>query len=149
MKTPKRNGTKGLAGCTIYEGVNQPAFEHARWKRKNREAQYKRTIARLKRDNAWLLELLTISEQQSVLSGQHRAVRELLAYVDFQGELPELLTKEDVEKLIRTEPSKRKEKLMELREFNQKLACASVWTNTMIYPIRRTNNQESIKTLLK
>lgn len=47
MKTPKRKGTLGVADCTICEGVNQPAYEHARWKRKNREAQYKRTIANL------------------------------------------------------------------------------------------------------
>lgn len=70
MKTPKRNGTKGLAKCTICEGVNQPAFEHARWKRKNREAQYKRTIAGLTKENYHLKKLLAIRIWEDVLRAE-------------------------------------------------------------------------------
>lgn len=51
MKTPKRNKGNGFpADYFPYDGPNQTAFEHARWKRKNRIAQLKRTIARLKKE---------------------------------------------------------------------------------------------------
>mgnify|MGYP003296357156 CR=1 FL=1 len=52
MKTPKRNKGNGYeADCFPFEGPNQTAFEHARWKRKNKIAQLKRTIARLSIEN--------------------------------------------------------------------------------------------------
>lgn len=51
MKVRKRNKGNGYgAACCPFEGPNQTAFEHARWKRKNRIAQLKRTIARLERE---------------------------------------------------------------------------------------------------
>ena len=47
MKTPKRNKGNGYeADCYPFDGPNQTAFEHARWHRKNRIAQLKRTINR-------------------------------------------------------------------------------------------------------
>lgn len=50
MKTPKRNKENGYgAACCPYEGPNQTAFEHARWKRKNRIKQLKRSLERYKR----------------------------------------------------------------------------------------------------
>ena len=49
MKTPKRNKENGYgAACCPYEGPNQTAFEHARWKRKNRIKQLKSTIQKYK-----------------------------------------------------------------------------------------------------
>lgn len=55
MKPPKRNKGNGYgAACCPFEGPNQTAFEHARWKRKNRIAQLKRTIARLRYENYWM-----------------------------------------------------------------------------------------------
>lgn len=49
MKTPKRNNRNGYgAAYCPYEGPTQTAFEHARWKRKNRVAQLKRTIRKYK-----------------------------------------------------------------------------------------------------
>lgn len=57
MKTPKRNKGYGYgAACCPYEGPNQTAFEHARWKRKNRIKQLKRTIQKYK-DGTMLPEL--------------------------------------------------------------------------------------------
>lgn len=47
MKTPKRH--TGLPRV-----VNILDHQHSRWKRKNREAQYKRTIKRLKEENEHL-----------------------------------------------------------------------------------------------
>lgn len=50
MKTPQRNQGNGYeADCFPFDGPNQTAFEHARWKRKNREAQLRRTISKLTR----------------------------------------------------------------------------------------------------
>lgn len=60
MKTPKRNKGNGYeADCFPFEGPNQTAFEHARWKRKNKIAQLKRTIARLEAENFELEYLST------------------------------------------------------------------------------------------
>lgn len=57
MKTPKRNKGNGYgAACCPFEGPNQTAFEHARWKRKNRIARLKDKIARLTAENKWLSE---------------------------------------------------------------------------------------------
>lgn len=51
MKVRKRNKGNGYgAAYCPFEGPTQTAFEHARWKRKNRIAQLKRTIARLERE---------------------------------------------------------------------------------------------------
>lgn len=59
MKTPKRNKGNGYgAACCPYEGPNQTAFEHARWKRKNRIKQLKRTMERLTQENAILKHTL-------------------------------------------------------------------------------------------
>ena len=50
MKTPKRNKGNGYeAECCPFEGPNQTAFEHARWKRKNRVRQLKRSLERYKK----------------------------------------------------------------------------------------------------
>lgn len=47
MKVRKRNKGNGYgAAYCPFEGPNQTAFEHARWKRKNRIAQLKRSLHR-------------------------------------------------------------------------------------------------------
>lgn len=56
MKTPKREQCYRTQKAAVYEdseGVcpNHTAYEHARWKRKNRIKQLKRTIARLRWEN--------------------------------------------------------------------------------------------------
>lgn len=49
MKVRKRNKGNGYgAAYCPFEGPTQTAFEHARWKRKNRIAQLKRTIRKYK-----------------------------------------------------------------------------------------------------
>ena len=61
MKTPKRNKGNGYeADYFPFEGPNQTAIEHARWKRKNKIAQLKRTIARLEAENFELEYIATL-----------------------------------------------------------------------------------------
>ena len=49
MKVRKRNKGNGYgAAYCPFEGPNQTAFEHARWKRKNRIAQLKRSLLKYK-----------------------------------------------------------------------------------------------------
>lgn len=49
MKTPKRNKENGYgAAYCPFEGPTQTAFDHARWKRKNKIAQLKQSLRRYK-----------------------------------------------------------------------------------------------------
>lgn len=60
MKTPKREKGNGWeADYDPIDGANRTAKEHARWKRKNKIAQLKRTIARLEAENSELEYLFT------------------------------------------------------------------------------------------
>lgn len=62
MKTPKRqNGLPRVVNI-----LNQ---QHTRWKRKNREAQYKRTIKRLKEENNHLKQALTVRTWEDMKAG--------------------------------------------------------------------------------
>jgi predicted RNase H-like nuclease (RuvC/YqgF family) len=57
MKTPKRQ--TGLPSA-----VNIFNQKHSRWKRKNRETQYKRTIKRLKEENEQLKRTIARLEKE-------------------------------------------------------------------------------------
>ena len=138
MKTPKRN-TGNPRAVDLY------AQRHSRWKRKNRIRQLKHTIALQKRQLHWMIELLTIRVQADEIKSNWQAIAEYLQLVRFGDELPELFTVKDIEKLIVCPPHKRREKIKELREFNQKLASAPIYTTPLTYPVYSVKNPEQIK----
>lgn len=78
MKTPKREQYYRTQKAAVYEdseGVcpNHTAYEHARWKRKNRVAQLKRTIELLRIENTHLrIELAEALTE--VYSGYYKGV---------------------------------------------------------------------------
>lgn len=85
MKTPKRKYSFPIDSFNYpgmrnaFEGEDVPsahARQCERWKRKNREAQYKRTIAGLTKENYYLKKLLAIRIWEDVL----RAERETLVF---------------------------------------------------------------------
>jgi hypothetical protein len=75
MKTPKRNQGNGYkADSFLLYGPNQTAFEHARWKRKNRIRQLKHTIkvlTRQLRDTERCLAHTQLSPQKILVIPDH------------------------------------------------------------------------------
>ena len=92
-----------------------------------------------------MIELLTIRVQADEIKSKWRAISEYMQLVQFGDELPELFTVEDIKKLMYCPPHKRRAKIQELREFNQKLASAPIYTTPLMYPLYSVKNPEEIK----